>query len=260
MLHVLGRTLHVAVRTGDGTLPPLLLLNGIGAPLNLLQPFVDALDPAREVIRLDVPGVGGSPAPKIPYSMGTFALSVARVLDQLEYRNVDVMGFSWGGALAQHLALQHRYRVRRLVLACTGTGVLSVPGRPAVLRHMVTPRRHREPEHAKLVAAEIYGGSMRTNPEQARVLLNPGHRRTARGYYYQLLAASGWSSLGWLPLLKQRTLVIAGDDDPLIPTINPKTMARLIPRSELHLFKGGHLGLLTDARTLAPVVERFLDA
>jgi pimeloyl-ACP methyl ester carboxylesterase len=99
---------------------------------------------------------------------------------------------------------------------------------------------------------------MRTHPEQARVLLNPGELRTARGYYYQLLAASGWSSLGWLPLIRQRTLVIAGDDDPLIPVINPKTMARLIPRSELHLYTGGHLGLLTDPKTHAPVVERFL--
>ena len=254
-----GRTLHVSVRPGHGLLSPLLLLNGIGAPLQLLQPFVDALDPAREIIRLDVPGVGGSPAPKFPYSMGTLAYSVSRVLAQLDYQEVDVMGFSWGGALAQHFAIQHRHRTRRLVLACTGTGVLSVPGRPAVLRHMVTPRRHREPEYASKVAAEIYGGSMRTSPERATVLLNPGHRRTSRGYYYQLLAASGWSSLGWLPLIKAPTLVIAGNDDPLIPVINPKTMARLIPDSELHLYRGGHLGLLTDPRALAPVIERFLD-
>ena len=143
MLHVHGRTLHVAVRKGEGTLPPLLLLNGIGAPLPLLQPFVDALDPAREVIRLDVPGVGESPAPKIPYSMGTMALSVARILDQLEYRKVDVMGFSWGGALAQHLAVQHRNRV-----LANGQALQVVHARNLVEEH-AHQRRHVFPSLAQ---------------------------------------------------------------------------------------------------------------
>ncbi len=260
LLQVGLRQLHVDVREGDGSLVPLLLLNGIGAPLELLQPFVDALNPAREVIRLDVPGIGGSPRPVVPYSMGTLSVSVARVLDRLGHDRVDLMGFSWGGALAQHVALQHRRRVRNLVLAATGPGVLSVPGSPAVLRHMVTGRRHRDPEYAMQVAAELYGGSLRDHPERAHQLLDPGpSRRSRRGYYYQLLAASGWSSLAWLPLIRQRTLVIAGDDDPLIPVMNPKVMSRLIPRGRLHLYRGGHLGLLTDAQTLAPVVEAFLD-
>lgn len=254
-----GRRLHVDVRPGNGTTAPLLLLNGIGAPLGLLQPFVDALDPRREVIRLDVPGVGGSPAPLVPYSIGSLALSVSRVLRQLDHDRVDVMGFSWGGALAQHLAVQHRRQVRRLVLAATGTGVLSVPGSPRVLRHMVTPRRHPDADYARQVASVIYGGSMRESPEVARELLDPGTRRTRRGYYYQLAAAGYWSSLGWLPLIRQKTLVISGDDDPLIPTINPTVMARLIPRATLHIYSGGHLALLTDAGTLAPVVEQFLD-
>lgn len=256
-----GRRLHVDVRPGvrPGS-TPLLLLNGIGAPLQLLQPFVDALSPAREVIRIDVPGVGGSPVPLVPYSMGTLSLSVARVLTMLGHDVVDVMGFSWGGALAQHLALQHRTRCRGLVLAATGTGVLSIPGAPRVLAHMATPRRHRDPDHAKRVAAAIYGGSMRSNPGQARDLLAPGKStRTQRGYYYQLAAGSAWSSLAWLPLVRQRTLVIAGDDDPLIPTINPRVMARLIPRAELLLYPGGHLDLLAQAPTYAPVVEEFLD-
>jgi poly(3-hydroxyalkanoate) depolymerase len=259
LLQVGLRRLNVDVRRGDGTLPPLLLLNGIGAPLQLLQPFVDALDPRREVIRVDVPGVGGSPKPVVPYSMGTLSFSIARVLDQLGHDRVDVMGFSWGGALAQHFALQHSGRVRNLVLACTGTGVLSVPGNPKVLRHMATGRRHRDPEYARSVASELYGGSLRDEPTSALSLLEPGpRRRSRRGYYYQLLAGSVWSSLGWLPLLRARTLVIAGDDDPIIPVINPKVMAKLIPNAELHLFPGGHLGLLTEASTLAPFVERFL--
>lgn len=66
-LSIGGRVLRVAVRAGDPGWPPLLLCNGIGASLELLQPFVDALDTRRPVVRFDMPGIGGSPAPVLPY-------------------------------------------------------------------------------------------------------------------------------------------------------------------------------------------------
>src|SRR3712207_6059846 len=119
---VAGRTLRVAVRHGQRTVPPLLLMNGIGASLEVLQPFVDALDPRRTVVRFDVPGVGGSPRPVVPYVLATFSPVIAGVLDQLGYDDqIDVLGLSWGGGLAQHFAVQHRRRCRRLVLVGTGT-------------------------------------------------------------------------------------------------------------------------------------------
>ena len=65
--------LRVALRQGDGTRTPLLLMNGIGVNLEVLQHFVDALNPAIEVIRFDVPGTGGSPAPRIPYRFSMYA-------------------------------------------------------------------------------------------------------------------------------------------------------------------------------------------
>ena len=71
ILTVGGRALRVAVREGPPDWPPLLLCNGIGASLELFQPFVDALDPRRPVIRFDMPGVGGSPAPVVPYHLAT---------------------------------------------------------------------------------------------------------------------------------------------------------------------------------------------
>jgi poly(3-hydroxyalkanoate) depolymerase len=256
-----GRTLRVSVRPGDGTLPPLLLMNGIGASLEVLQPFVDALDPRREVVRFDVPGVGGSPRPVMPYSMVTFAPVVAGLLTALGRPGaVDVLGFSWGGGLAQQFAFQHRNRCRRLVLAATGTGSLMVPASPRVLSHMITPRRHRDPGYARRIAGEIYGGTMRAHPERAAEVLH-SHSRLGprRGYYYQLAAGAGWSSLPLLPLIKQPTLVIAGDDDPIIPAVNPRLMARLIPDAQLHLYRGGHLALVSEADQLAPVVEHFLD-
>jgi poly(3-hydroxyalkanoate) depolymerase len=260
-LTVGGRTLRVAVRRGDDGRPPLLLCNGIGASLEVLQPFVDALDPARPVVRFDVPGVGGSPRPVVPYTLATLSPVVAGLLTELGLRRpVDVLGFSWGGSLAQHLALQHRQRVRRLVLAATGTGSLMVPGHPRVLSRMLTPRRHRDPEYARSVAGELYGGSMRAAPERAAQALHAATRLgPRRGYYYQLAAATGWSSLPFLRFIRQPTLVVAGDDDPIIPAVNAQVMARLIPNARLHLYRGGHLALVTEAEQLAPVIEDFLD-
>ena len=153
----LGRTLRTSVRPGtDDDVPPLLLMNGIGASLEVLQPFVAALDRRRTVVRFDVPGVGGSPAPVVPYNLASFGPVVTGMLDRLGITQpVDVLGLSWGGGLAQHFAVQHRRRCRRLVLAATGTGSLMVPARPNVLARMLTPRRHRDPEYARTIAGEI---------------------------------------------------------------------------------------------------------
>jgi poly(3-hydroxyalkanoate) depolymerase len=257
-----GRTIRVAVRPGtDPSVTPLLLMNGIGASLEVLEPFVDALDPRRTVIRFDVPGVGGSPRPVVPYNLATFSPVVSAMLSRLGHDGVvDVLGLSWGGGLAQHFAVQHRRRVRRLVLAATGTGALMVPAHPRVLAKMLTPRRHRDPEYARSIAGDIYGGTMRTEPDRAARALH-AHTRLGpkRGYYYQLAAGTGWSSLPFLRLIRQPTLVIAGDDDPIIPAVNARIMARLLPDARLHLYPGGHIALITEAHDLAPVIEAFLD-
>jgi poly(3-hydroxyalkanoate) depolymerase len=259
MLSVRGRILRVAVREGDPDLPPLLLCNGIGASLELLQPFVDALDRRRGVIRFDMPGVGGSPAPVVPYHLHTVAPLLAGLLDQLGHERADVLGISWGGGLAQQFALSRPDRVRRLVLVATGPGALMVPGRPRVLRRMLTPRRHRDPEYAASIAGALYGGTVRRDPVLARDLLHATTRLgPARGYYYQLMSAAGWTSLPWLPKLRRPTLILAGDDDPIIPLVNARIMHRLIPRSQLHVYQGGHLELSAAADRIAPVVEAFL--
>ena len=90
------------------------------------------------------------------------------------------------------------------------------------------------------------------------------HARTGSargaGYLYQLAAGAGWTSLPFLPLIRQPTLILSGDDDPLIPLVNARLMRSLIPRSQLHVYHGGHLGLVTEAAELAPVVDRFLTA
>jgi len=259
---VAGQQLRVAVRPGDGAGVPLLLCNGIGASLDLLQPFVDALEPSLEVIRFDVPGVGGSPLPAWPYRFTGLCRLVSRMLDALGYDGpVDVLGISWGGGLAQHFAAVQRGRCRRLVLVATATGAIMVPARPAVLARMATPRRYLDPGYLRQRAPDLYGGSARAEPERVATMMHAQSRvGSARGYLYQLGAGAGWTSLPFLPLLRQPTLILAGDDDPLIPLANARLLRLLIPDARLHVYDGGHLSLVTEAAALAPVVDRFLAA
>jgi glutaryl-CoA dehydrogenase len=241
--------------------PPLLLINGIGASLELLEPFVREVDPGVDVIRFDPPGVGGSAEPPGPYRFTGRCALIAGMLTELGYGQVDVLGISWGGAVAQHFAAFQRARCRRLVLVSTATGSLMVPGRPSVLKHMVTPRRYVNRGYMERVAGTIYGGSARENPGHIAAAMHNGNRvGPSRGYLYQLTAGAGWTSLPFLPLLRQSTLIVSGDDDPLIPLANAKLMKLLIPKSRLHIYHGGHLGLLTEAAELAPVVDAFLAA
>jgi poly(3-hydroxyalkanoate) depolymerase len=267
-----GRQLRVAIRPGNLgrrglrlTAPPrrapLLLINGIGASLELLEPFVRELDPAVDVIRFDPPGVGGSPPPATPYRFTGLCALIAGMLTELGYGQVDVLGISWGGAVAQHFAAFQRSRCRRLVLVATATGALMVPARPSVLANLVTPRRYLDRGYLERVAGNLYGGSARENPGQVTAAMNNGNRvGPSRGYLYQLAAGAGWTSVPFLPLIKQPALIVAGDDDPIIPLANARLMHRLIPNARLHVYHGGHLGLVTEAAQLAPVVDGFLAA
>lgn len=260
MIEVNGQRIRVSTRPGsDPAAPPLVLCNGIGASLDLLQPFVDQVDPVIPVISFDVPGVGGSPLPSTPYTFPLLARLVGKMVQHLGYHRFDVLGISWGGGLAQQVALQHPRRCRRVVLVATATGTLMVPARPHILAKLITPRRYRDKDYARQVAAELYGGRVRTDPELASRLLHASSRvGPERGYLYQLLAGTGWSTLPVLPLLRQPTYILAGEDDPIIPLANARMMQCLLPHSRLTVYPDGHLGLVTMADELGPQVSDFL--
>jgi poly(3-hydroxyoctanoate) depolymerase len=258
-VEVNAQRLRIAVGPGSGEGRPLLLCNGIGASLEMVEPLIAALD-GVEAIAFDAPGVGGSPRPALPYRFCNLARLVARLLDQLGYREVDALGVSWGGGLAQQFAIQYPGRCRKLILAATSAGAIMVPGRFSVISKLMSPRRYFDPLYMARIAPEIYGGEYRHNPDLARSF---AYERQARqpnwlGYYYQLFAALGWTSLPWLPLLRQPTLVLAGSDDPIAPVINARILASLIPRAQLHVVDSGHLFLVTRAQEVAPIIKRFL--
>ncbi len=183
------------------------------------------------------------------------------MLTELGHDRVDVLGISWGGGVAQHFAVFHRARCRRLVLVATATGTPIAPARPSVFRHLVTPRRYLDPGYLQRIAGDLYGGLARIDSTEIVAAMHDSNRvGPSHGYVYQLTAAAGWTSLPFLPWLHQPTLILAGDDDPIIPLGNARLMHRLIRNSRLHVYHGGHLALVTEAAELAAAVDGFLSA
>src|ERR1700752_4503539 len=220
-----GQRIRVTVRDGTGV--QLVVCNGIGASLEVLDPFVEQLD--CTMVRFDVPGTGGSPTSLLPYGFPYLAWVLGRVLSKLGIGVVDVLGLSWGGALAQQFAFQNPRRCRRLILAATGTGALMVPANPRVLAKMLTPRRFSDPDYAASIAGELYGGTVRAHGEDvARLFVRQLQAGSKKGYLHQLLAGSVWTSLFALPAVRQRTLIVQGTDDPIIPVINARIMNALL--------------------------------
>ncbi|HEY1075866.1 MAG TPA: alpha/beta fold hydrolase, partial [Fontimonas sp.] len=131
---------------------------------------------------------------------------------------------------------------------------------PRILLKFMTPRRYNDPVYRRKVAGEIYGGAARNMPGLIREI-GPRMAPTSKlGYLMQQFALSGWTSTPWLPLIRQPTLIMAGTDDPVVPAINSKFMAKLIPNSRLHLVDDGHLFLISDPAGSSRVVRDFLAA
>lgn len=258
-----GQTIRVAIREGTSKGTPILFFNGIGASLELVLPFLESLPQELEVIAFDVPGVGGSSTPSSSYSMHTLSEVVVQILDELGYDQVDILGLSWGGFLAQQFAYSHPKRCRKLILAATSCGAMSVFPKFKVLNLMSSPKRYTDLEYATKIAPDIYGGSFRHDKLLAlshakKMIANNKPSDDNNGYKYQMMALLGWTSLHWLYTIMHPTLVLAGNDDPIIPLVNMHVLANVIPNSELHVFNDGHLFLLTDLPTVIPIIKKFL--
>jgi poly(3-hydroxyoctanoate) depolymerase len=254
-----GVRLRVRI-AGEG--PPLLLIMGVGGNIEMWHPLDRELH-ARGVqtISFDAPGTGESSELDRPRRMPWLARIVEHLLDDLGYERVDVLGISWGGALAQQLARRAPGQVRRLVLAATAPGMPGfggVPGNPSALMALLSPRRYRDPEYLSSIAGRLYGGGASALPQE-HLAARSGRPPSSRGYRHQIWAAQAWTGLPWLRSLEQPTLILAGDDDPLVPAANGHILARLIPHARLVVVRGGgHLFLLQRAPTMADLIADFL--
>lgn len=231
MEHVYGLTLRVARwRAGQAGGTPLLFLNGIGGDIAAAAPLLAQIH-GREVWTLDMPGVGASPDALLPYAAPTIAAVVMEIADRFGHRRIDVAGFSWGGALAQQIAVQFPARVGQLVLMAT-TPVMGAPG--------------------------IGWGALFDVDMQASGLKMQA--ATPLGIAYQSAAMAGWSSVAFLPGLKTiPTLVLSGAQDGVMPACYGQMLAELIDGALLEVVPGSHLFPFTHAATIAARISAFLD-
>jgi poly(3-hydroxyalkanoate) depolymerase len=244
-----------------GTGPALLLVMGIGGNLVMWRPLA-AHFPNRQLIAFDAPGTGRSRIGRVRRMAGLADLA-ASLIDALGLDRVDVLGYSFGGALAQELAHRHPNRVSRLVLGATMCGLGGVPAQPEVYLHLSQPLRYFSARYLRWVSPRLYGGRARRSSRAATAaavaaarLTNPP---TLLGYTSQLWAISGWSSLPWLHTLSVPTLILAGDDDPIIPLINGRILNWALPAAELHVVQGGgHLFLFDQTADVIDAIEAFL--
>ena len=132
------------------------------------------------------------------------------------------------------------------------------PRHLSVLRRLASPRRYYDRNYLKRIAPQLYGGSLREAPDLVDRHVDHIRSPEALGYFYQLLAIWGWTSLPWLHRLRQHTLIMAGTDDPIVPLLNARILKHLIPQSQLVILDDGHLFLTTSARKVAPIVKQFL--
>ncbi|MGI8610557.1 MAG: alpha/beta fold hydrolase [Candidatus Dormibacteria bacterium] len=257
---VRGTKIHYKL-TGPRDGEPIVLVMGLGMDMSGWDAMMPYLKDHR-VLRLDNRGAGKSDAPDVPYTIGGMARDTVAAMDAVGMDTAHVYGASLGSMIAQEIALSHRDRVRTLILGCPSPGVVSMPGSIGILRLMRTREHYTQEEMFRRAAPFLFHRALE-DPEALEAALRA--RTTApvspMGYRRQLEAVLRWSSLTRLPFLRVPTLVIHGDHDRLIPTINGRLIARLIRGSRLHIIKGaGHVYSVDAPGEAARVTLAFLAA
>jgi poly(3-hydroxyalkanoate) depolymerase len=236
---------------------------GLGGNIEMWGPLEQALNNRGvQTIAYDAPGTGDSPARRVPLRIPGLARQAAHLLDTLGHPFADVLGVSFGGAIAQQLALTQPDRVRRLVLASTSCGLGSVPGNPLALSLLATPLRYYSPAFLQLTASFLYGPTTDGAGAASRQGVNARRARppTLWGYLGQLAAGVGWTSLPRLHRLRAPTLVLSGSADRIVPPRNARILAARIPHARLEIVPGaGHLMLVDHAELIAVTITEFLD-
>jgi len=218
-----NQTLRTAIWTGTdkgyGKRTPLLFFNGIGANLEIAQAFADTFT-GRDIITFDMPGVGGSPDPQIPYR-------------------------PWWVA----------YAAKEILLCATTTGVTMVPGNPKALSKMLSPKRYIDRDFLAKNFETLYGDTASEGVHDFSVNMVPP---SMKGYLYQLTAMFGYSTLPFIRRIKAKTLVIMGGNDHIVPVANGHILNYALKNSTLKVLDGaGHLFLLTRRDETVEMIRDF---
>jgi pimeloyl-ACP methyl ester carboxylesterase len=242
---------------------PVLMIMGLAASSRLWYRLVPWLSRRHRVILFDNRGTGGSPPIRSRLTMAAMATDALTVLDEAGVDSAHVIGASMGGMIAQHIALDHRDRVRSLVLACTTPG-----GRSGVPPWRLLAASALRPFFGSkrtfpIVAPVLY--AQRTRDAQPDRLREDLDRRIQDNtppltVYAQMGAIAGHDTRGRLGTLAGLpTLVVHGLEDRLIPPSRGRQLSELIPGAHLELIPAcGHL-LATDAEdaTASAILEHL---
>lgn len=254
--------------TGD---PPLLLISGLGGNIGMWKPLRGALA-HRRTIAYDAPGTGDSTHLRRAPDMARLARVASRVLDAAGVEEVDVLGYSFGGFVAQELA-RRGPRVRRLILAGTTAGVAASAWdlrellgptsflTPFAFGVMLTPGRYYLSPNGQRVVRAAFGDTSAHSydiADRARARRPP----SAVGYVHQLMATRSWSSREWLHELQMPTLVMSGSRDSVATVIAGRYLARHLPSArQAVVWRSGHSFLLRDDPSdSAALIDEFLGA
>lgn len=245
------RASHTA---GDAN--PILFFNGIGANLELAAGLADMF-PDRAFLTFDAPGVGMSPVTTFPYHPWSVARWGRELMDRYEIETADIIGFSWGGAMAQQFSMQYRNRVGRLVLCATSAGAMLMPGISKSFDTLAALSRDGLSDRALESVLKVFEDEIthEASAELAR-LFQPD----PIGVLYQAMAFLGWSNFPLLGLLNMPSLVVCGDKDSLVPETNARMLQMALPDSRLEVIESaGHMFFLTHTTETERVLRGFLD-
>jgi 3-oxoadipate enol-lactonase len=251
-----------------GTGPRLLLISGTGGDLRAAPRVFDGpWAKTFEIAAYDQRGLGQSSVPPGPYTMADYAADAAGLLDVLAWEDALVMGISFGGMVAQELAVAYPQRVRRLVLACTSSG--GAGGASFPLHELAgLPEDDRIARQLELADTRYDAAWRADNRDEWQALASLFRDRAtigadepgrAEGAALQLEARRHHDTWDRLGQIRCPTFVCGGPYDGIAPPANAEHLASAIPDATLQLFDGGHLFLLQD-RAAWPAIVAFLTA
>jgi len=249
-----------------GSGPRLLFIGGTGGDLRHAPNVFQGPLPGRfEVLAYDQRGLGRSDKPAAAYSMADYADDAAALLEALDWERARVMGVSFGGMVAQELALRHPQRVERLVLACTSSGGAGGASYPLHELQQLDPRE-RALRGLALADTRHDEDWRAQNPDGVEKLMEFALARTdpdptaeaTAGARRQLEARRRHDTWDRLPGLRAPTLVCGGRYDGIAPPDNLQALAKQIPNADLAFFEGGHLFFMQDRAAFPRIIE-FLD-
>ncbi|MBX3050133.1 MAG: alpha/beta hydrolase [Caldilineaceae bacterium] len=251
-------------RQGSG--PRLLYINGTGGDLRRKPNVFDSPLAAHfDILAFDQRGLGQSSRPDVVYTMADYADDAAALLDAVGWESCGVMGVSFGGMVAQELALRHPTRVDRLVLACTSSGGLGGTSFPL---HTLPPYTPAEKARWQIPLSDIRQNAewQAANPAEFQALIDlavegskvgAGEPNRQIGARRQLEARADHDTYDRLPSLEMPVFVCGGRYDGIASPANLEALERQIPNARLEFFEGGHGFLMQDARAYARV-KKFL--